>query len=248
MRSLRVFKQKSLIDLYNFLKIYEIEKIKVLFEKEEWVEEWFKKYFKDEQWFFESNIPFKKVNLIANTDNDYENAIALYESLPLNKVQATDERLWAYLSLIEYWEYTHKRWKIDSEKDERNRTTILSRYALKIDSGTDRPFMRNSISRLWWVTEMTIDETRKDKYELTRIILSNTDLFQQILERSFSRNEEIIRGILEFLSEIGTEKYMKNRFYRTILKEINALGGVMVLDSLTKEGFKQNIHESINIK
>ncbi|MFS0667988.1 DUF6339 family protein [Peribacillus frigoritolerans] len=250
MKPLRVFKQKSLNDLYNFLKVAELKTLEsLIIGEEKWVENWFKDQFKDEEWFFESNLYHKKIILKPDPVHDFDNAVALHSSLSLTRIQATDERLWGYLSLVYYWDYTSKRWSVgfDSASESSQRTTILSRYVLKLDSKSDRPFLRNALSRLWWVAEMTVDETRKDKYELTKIILSNTDIYQQVMERSFSRNEEVIRGILELFSELGEEVYLNKRFYRIILKEVNAIGGVVLLDFLTKDDLKKYVRQNLSI-
>jgi Family of unknown function (DUF6339) len=250
MASLKVFKHKSLVDLYMFLKTVEFKKLEVLFHNQgNWVQCWFNEHFKGEEWFFDSKLSYKIASLNPEAKFDLDNAISLHSALPLTRVQAADERLWVYLSLVTYWDYTFRRWNIDFnlDKESSQRTTVLTRYAMLLDSQSDRPLLRNAISRLWWVTEMTIDYNRKDKYELTKIILSNTDVYQQVMERSFSRNEVVIRAILELFSELGEEVYLKKRFYRNILKEFNAIGGVVMLDLLTKEELKEYVRNNLGI-
>ncbi|EIM05908.1 hypothetical protein A1A1_13842 [Planococcus antarcticus DSM 14505] len=250
MKTLKIFKQKALDDLYGYLNRTEISTIKNLFstDSSNWVKGWFEKEFKDEMWFFESNLSYEPVNLNGAIEYDFENAVALHESLPLTRVQAVDERLWAYLSAVEYWNYTQKRWPLefDSASDSSLQTRVLTRHLLKTDSTNDRPFLRNSISRLWWVVEMTKDDERKDKYELTKIILSNTDLYLQIMERSFFRHEEVIKGILELFSEMGEDVYLKNRYYRQVIKEVNVMSGIVLLDFLSKEDFKKYVRQNLS--
>lgn len=250
MKTLKIFKQKALDDLYGHLKNTEIRTIENITSEDNsnWVQNWFEKEFPDEAWFFESNLTYEAVTLNSAIEYDIENAIALHESLPLTRVQAVDERLWAYLSTVEYWNYTKKRWPLQFNiaPDSSLRTRILTRHLLKTDATNDRPFLRNSLSRLWWVVEMTKDIEREDKYELTKVIMSNTDLYQQIMERSFFRHEEVIKGILELLAEMGKDVYLKNRYYRNILKEVNVMSGIVLLDFLSKDDLKKYVLQNLS--
>ena len=54
---------------------------------------------------------------------DFENAVLLFESLKINPVQASDPRLWAYLSHGPYYEYIMSRFK--PEKNKKNYEALL---------------------------------------------------------------------------------------------------------------------------
>ena len=41
--------------------------------------------------------------------------------------------------------------------------------------------------------------------------------------------------------ELGEELYLKNRFYRQIVKQVNAMGGVIMLDLMTREDLKAEV-------
>lgn len=244
MIQLRAFKDKALNDIRMFVnKHASPESLQNLFEnRNPWVGYWYKDTYPGEEWFFDTKLTFDKVPLKPKKECDINNAIVLHKSLPLSRIQATDERLWSYLSMVEYWDYTTKRWPLNIEniKNRSQRTRIRERYFVN-SSVTDRSFLRNALSRLWWAVEMTKENNREDPYELTRIILGNTDIYVQVMERSFSRNEEVIKGILELFLELGEELYLKNRFYRQIVKQVNAMGGVIMLDLMTREDLKAEV-------
>jgi len=98
------------------------------------------------------------------------NAINLYENLRLNETEASDKRLWTYLTHVSFWNYMIEEWKIDFTKDKGQIINyIRDRYFL--NTLNIRSLNHNGISRLWWYTHLTIDESRQDKYELTKVML-----------------------------------------------------------------------------
>jgi hypothetical protein len=249
MTQLRAVKDKALSDIRHFIKQAKEEELQALFSKERpWIDQWYKEKFPNEEWAFDSKLNFDKVPLDSDISSDFENAIALHNALSLSRVQAADERLWTYLSLVEYWDYTRQRWELDLDKikEKSQQTRINERYFVR-STETDRPFLRNALSRLWWAVEVTKDETRENPYELTKIVLGNTDIYLNVMERSFSRNEEVIKGILELLIELGEEVYMPGRFYRQIVKQVNAMGGVVMLDFMTKEDLKAAVKSDLSL-
>lgn len=246
MAQLRAFKDKALSDLRQFLSSAKKETLNEYFGRENpWIDIWYQHHFPDEQWAFDSKLIYDKVSLKPDVSADFNNAVSLHESLSLSRIQAADERLWIYLAMVDYWEYTKLRWELDIENltDKKQQNRIRERYLVR-STETDRPFLRNSISRLWWAVEVTKDDSREDPYELTRVVLGNTDIYLNVMERSFSRNEEVIKGILELMIEMG-EEGMKRETYRQILKQVNAMGGVIMLDFMTKEDLKEAMKKDL---
>src|SRR5437016_5621148 len=77
---------------------------------------WLNAYLPGGNWFLESNIvdpgtiqlqiPQSKLDLL-----DLENTRIMYSALKhLTPVQASDPRLWAYLTHVTHWEYMRIRW------------------------------------------------------------------------------------------------------------------------------------------
>ncbi|EAQ2700537.1 hypothetical protein BEN65_14300 [Listeria monocytogenes] len=226
---LKIFKENALLELNEFVQTEEFNSIELSKNNK-----WALNYFSDEaesNYLFESKIATNlEEPLKYSVDEDFENAILLYENLKLTNIQAVDERLWSYLALVEFWDYTYERWI----KGKKNQQVILERGILKISEQSDRRFMRNSISRLWWGVHTTICNEEKDKYELTKTLFSYQDVYQQTLERSYSKNSNITKVILKCINVMKEKEIFSRRNYRVLLKEVTRLSGIIVIDTLSQ--------------
>lgn len=167
-------------------------------------------------------------NFELNPDrSDLENSIALYQNLELDVTQASDKRLWTYLTHVRFWDYMRKKWSIEGIESPYGR--IKDRYFLhtvNIES-----LSRNGISRLWWYTHLTIDQSRKDPNELTRILLNRQDIAVGIFERRLGSISCIRKGILEYLKDNPDIMKSEDKT-RELIKFINLVGGVKNLSML----------------
>jgi hypothetical protein len=176
--------------------------------------------------------------MLKNPDNgnnfDLDNSIQFYESVQgMNPTIASDPRLWTYLTHARFFDYMKMRWPVVGM--ENPKTRIIDRYHLKylkIESLT-----RNGIARLWWYIYLTIDTKRKDKYELTKILLSRADLAVGILERALGSNANIRNGLLEFLAENEDVRKDENKS-RELLIQLNLYAGVKNLPYLQADKIK----------
>lgn len=174
---------------------------------------------------------------------DLENSISIYKAFKsLNETQASDARLWTYLTHVNFWEYMRKRWPAekfedylenlsdDSSTKSNQADFIIWRYFLK--TSNKRRLLRNGISRLWWYAHLTYDDKRSDPFELTRVLLENQDKAQNLLERSLGSNKKILATVLEFLK---LNPSLSREDIRDKIKELNLVGGVKNLHLLEKE-------------
>ena len=161
--------------------------------------------------------------------SDLENSICLYKHLALNETQASDSRLWCYMAHVKFWRYMLNRWPIDLSSDSANRSRIKSRYFL--ESANLEKLSRNGISRLWWYSKLTFDDSRKDKFELTKVMLSRQDLVVGITEREIGTNKRTRFAILEYLKM--NEQILKNEDNsREFMKRVNLAAGIKNLTIL----------------
>jgi len=210
-----------------------------------------------------SNIEFDIINFDFQMPEyfnfkDAENSIQLHTRLNIDRVTASDLRLWAYLTHLVYPDYVKQRWlnfgrkPIDEKyfgseadswtdsKDIKNwesmRSSIESRFFFTGLKSNIETLNRNAISRLWWGAHLTFDAKRNqaDPYELTRILFSLQSLQQALLERSLGSNPKIRRATLEFFLE--NPQYVKDKPAQQILKYVNLLAGPKVL-AITEEQF-----------
>jgi hypothetical protein len=167
-------------------------------------------------------------NFELNPDiSDLENSILLYQNLELDETQASDKRLWTYLTHVRFWDYMIKKWSIEGTEKPFGR--IKDRYFL--NTANIESLSRNGIARLWWYTHLTIDTSRKDHYELTRILLNRQDIAVGIFERRLGSISCIRRGILDYLKDHPSVMKSEDKT-RELIKYVNLVGGVKNLSML----------------
>jgi hypothetical protein len=169
-----------------------------------------------------------------NPSNDAENAKRIFTWLRgLTPALAMEERLWAYLTHSVFTDYMRARWPAED-------ANIIRRRYLFEDK-TFAALSRNGISRLWWAGYLTRDETRSNPYELTETLFLRQDIHVSLLERSLGKCKGVRWAVLDFLREnsdgLATEKFGKR--IQLLLKELNLLGGVAILDALPPEALRR---------
>ena len=186
--------------------------------------------YKTDKFVFEKNFASGNSGIFINDDfklNPIDhiatNSINLYENLQINETQASDKRLWTYLTHIHFWDYMRKEWEIDFSKDKAKIIDFIrDRYFL--NTLNIRSLTHNGISRLWWYTHLTLDKSRKDKYELTKVLLSLQDIPVSLLERSIGSNINVRKAVLEFLLE--NQEFKTSKSVQNLLRQLNLAGGV----------------------
>ena len=214
--------------------------------------QWLVDYFVGDNWFRESKYHMPdnvqlKIPEGANRLFDFENTKIIYEAfkdIPLSV--AIDERFWSYLTHVTFWEYMRKRWPVENGKKSPDGPIGYLREHYFFMPNKDRALIRNGISRLWWYGYLTYDDTRDNPFELTEALLEKLDIAQQLLERSYSRNQIITRTILSLLVEkkIAGESFSIRQKFRALVMHLNALGGVTILDALNES----DIRDIVEIK
>jgi len=214
--------------------------------------QWLNNFFKEGAWQLTSKIPFDGVELLIPQSpeeyriNDIENTKIIYTALKgLSLTQASDERLWASLCHFYFWEYMRARWPIErwlekTKESKRINELIRERYFLL--SNRSRGLIRNGIARLWWFGYASYDKTREDPFELTEILLKTLDVAESLLGRAFSHNCDICIYTLVGLKKLIDEgkSFPKRDDFRELMKYVNQIGGVTVLDAIDSDDF-QNI-------
>lgn len=168
---------------------------------------------------------------IDDTDNpkqDATNARLVYTWLQgLTPTLAMEERLWACLSHRVFPQYMAVRWPVAGE------AAIHRRYLL--DGKGFAALSRNGISRLWWAGFLTHDPGRDNPFELTDVLFMRQDVHVSLLERALGKCRTVRTAVLEYLRNhqdtLSGEAF--GRRIQLLLKELNLLGGVVVLDALT---------------
>jgi Family of unknown function (DUF6339) len=160
----------------------------------------------------------------------------MHQAFPtLTPAQAADPRLWVRLCHVEGWAYMRRRWDLDGYKDRDDPVKAAGWVREHYFLGNPRPsraLTRNGMARLWWYAHLTYDPSRAENgYELTRVLLSDLDWAQSVLERNFGRGRHILTGFLEFLRDHGDG--VDRRRVRDLAMWLNRRGGFTLLDALT---------------
>jgi hypothetical protein len=163
---------------------------------------------------------------------DSENVRRIYQWLNhLTPVQASDPRLWVYLTHGPYASYAAARWPIDAESNVTDR--IRERYFLEGEGLAS--LVRNSVARLWWFGYLTRDMNQLDPFELTDVLLSLQDIQMAFLERAIGRSPRILQGSLRLWKKLLAERGeipKQGTVIQQWAKLIRLHGGVVLLDSL----------------
>jgi hypothetical protein len=205
-------------------------------------------------------VPDTAPELSPDISEDVNNSIKLYEYLTnMDKTQASDKRLWVYLSHVTFREYTIDRWGIKVPSDElsvnkelqkRTITYLLEHWFV---GSNDRSMRRHSLARLWWAAYLTVAPweqepeyfaglSSEDRFVYTKILFASQDIYQQVLERGLGRSNHILIAILEFLRQNPELQVRENM--RMMMKELNLTLGYRQLDPLSFDELLEVVKEA----
>lgn len=179
--------------------------------------------------------------------HDLENSKRLYSALGgLSLTQASDPRLWTYLTHVKYWEYMRKRWPIKDAAPDKVMGTVFSRYFLVGDKA--RALTRNGVARLWWAGHTCYSSSvAGNEFAYAKALFTTQDVYASLMERAFSKNKKIIQPVLSVLTkelEKGAPFDDRDKV-RDLGKHLVLLGGAMVLDILDPMAIEQIVEKFI---
>lgn len=183
-----------------------------------------------------------------NRNNEFELAKIIYESLPMTREQAANNRYWTYMNLHAFFRYIKYRLIIRRNEISNVRPDDFYRFFL-IMQPSQNAFITSPVAGLWWSVQLTIDHNHPtDIYHYTKIFLSE----RNIREVSFgthrlSRDKRTLHAMLDFYSTnkgatmngeyIGSEVMAKQ-----ISRTLNQIGGLTLLSLLTKEEIVEKLN------
>ena len=143
------------------------------------------------------------------------------------RFQARDTRLWAYLTHVTFPEYTRSRWPIPGEI-QKARRSIADHWFVKGRGLAS--LRRNAIARLWWAARLTHKPwemagfeifEQSDPYTYLRVLFSNQDVYQGLLERSYGSSRAIMMPVLEVIRRRGIG--VSSKFVTELTREVNLM-------------------------
>ena len=194
-------------------------------------------------------------DMLARLNNEnlssLEAAIILYEALPdLNPLLASYAPFWLYFAHIELVEYMRKRWpnvmfnRDGRQNSEKEQISYIKDYWFpKFESrGTAS---KTWLPNLWWAVYLSVDNERRDKYELTRILFTQEDLRTRTLGTyTLFRHKPATVATLCFIKS-HLETTFKHAFQnkcRYMTKYLNYLGGCRLLSYMDEDFFTQKLN------
>lgn len=226
MENIQIFNLNAMKTLKEAIKKKELD---TAYYREEntWIEPWLEE--QGERYIHNAtdlHVSFPELRYEETNNNRYdlENAISLYESLPLQPYQATDMRLWVYLTHYTYWEYMKHRWPEPPKQNPES--NILVRY---FDG--EKPFSRNGIARLWWSVHLTVDENARideEKYKYTKLFWNDQDKVDNLSAYNLCHIKPLLWAVLTAY-EAHPEKFTNREIRRLFIKQFNQFGGIKCL-------------------
>lgn len=178
-----------------------------------------------------------------DAESDAKSAIALHRYLGrMTPVQASDRRLWTWLSCVDFRDYTSARWPLDREGWKRR---FRDRWAL---SGARRETLtRNAISRLWRAADLVYDpellhplsREQQDPYAYVWPLLQKQDRFVSMMERDISSTPSVLFALLDAFHQYGDQTSEKHA--REIMKEVLLVAGYRELATLSDAAVAQEV-------
>lgn len=166
--------------------------------------------------------------------DDAANAIAVYGALnKLTPHQASDERLWTYLTHTQGAEYVAARWLSDRPEDDDKAAQKVHNHFF---ARGNRALIRdNGISRLWWLGSIAHQTDPDTPDRFLEILLHRQDVRSALLERpAVSTNPRVLRRIYDVMIDYweGDRQLFQRDPFREWMINLNRRGGVILLDAL----------------
>jgi hypothetical protein len=186
----------------------------------------------------------------SQSRHDADNAVIIYDYLgQLSRTQASDSRLWVTLTHTKFWKYTHARWPISGKN-----THILEHW-FESKKGGLAALRRNSISRLWWAAHLAMAPWEHDptlgifktsnRYKYIEILLSQQQIYFDIIERSYGSNLQLRICLLDAFSEFLPKVTNKDDLSKDVSKKVRLLLKHRQVDAINIVELKAIIFEIV---
>ena len=183
--------------------------------------------------------PLLEVDGASMAESDGNNAIRLHKALDLSPELAGNGLFWTVLS-HHYAVYIRNRLNLDV-KSPKLEQKISDNFVFS-ETMSKRERREGILPRLWTIADLTFVDGAKDPYHLTRVALSDLDLANQILDRSIFMNRLLVRAFLErYDARLKEDRPMSRKECRSIFKNLNALSQTIILESLSKAEYTEQI-------
>lgn len=200
----------------------------------------------------EGNFQFeyKEIKTSKTSSNpERDNIRNVYETLKdLTPVQASQEKLWVPMYNTYYIHHLFDY--ININKDKKNFESGLKGSVI-FTQGNNRSLIVQNLSRMWWLGYYLYDEdNKKNPYELLDFYTDSGDIVGKstvFFGSNLTSNKNLRHGILDGIKELVELNIIKNerKYYTNINKYFNIVGGIKILDFMSREKIKNETMEYI---
>ena len=173
-------------------------------------------------------------------------ALDFYRSFDgMNPRQATDERLWAWMTHFRLHAYGLERWRRPANVNMKN--YVRSHW---FSSGSTDAFWRhNTASRTWWMAQTALKAAQGaagsfSAADALRAFADTASFYHIPMYYNFTRDPmilgEVVRAILNEAEGINAEKGTY-----ALLRRLNLMGGTQLLPLLPREQFRERIVDDV---
>lgn len=166
----------------------------------------------------------------------FENCIIIYEHLKhLPRYILCNPRFWAWITFEKTYKEAQRASKLTG-------SDLIS--SIWLITGSRRSLMLGVISRSFFLVQMSVEETKKEKYELTKYLLTNLETYRNFCYRNMGMLKNVTCAVIRAQKDI-CEKFhisLVNKQSAAMIKETSKIGSVMLIDIMTEEEIYEIIY------
>ncbi len=159
----------------------------------------------------------------------FENSVILYEHLKhLPRYILCDPRFWAWITFEKAYEVAYATSNLT------NSSVIGSSWLI---TNSRRSLMLGVVSRFFFMVQISVEETKADKYELTQYLVTNMETYRGFCYRNMGMLKNVTLAVIRAQKDICDRLNMTllDSQSAEMLKETSKIGSVMLVDVMSQE-------------
>ncbi len=171
---------------------------------------------------------FEFLNREINEATIIEDSIVLYEHLKqLPRYILCDPKFWAWITFEKAYLLAQKLASLS--------TSLIS--STWLITSTRSSLMQGIISHLFFMIQISVDETREDKYELSRYLFTNKETYRNLCYRNMGMLKNVTLAVIRAQRDISEKAgiLLLSKQSAAMVKEASKIGSVMLMDVMTQE-------------
>ncbi|MCM1130684.1 MAG: DUF6339 family protein [Roseburia sp.] len=166
----------------------------------------------------------------------FQNSITLYEHLSyLPRYILCNPRFWAWITF-------EKAYEVAQTTSDLSSPSLIS--SLWLIANSRRSLMLGAVSRFFFMVQISVDATKKDKYELTKYLLTNVETYRNFCYRNMGMLKNVTLAVIRAQKDICERLNiaLTNKQSAEMVKETSKIGSVMLVDVMRQEEIYEIIY------